>query len=129
MLEKWFKRATPEARPLPTPTAELSLGALLVRMAKADSNYHAAEISVVDRILATQFNLSPLEAAKMRADCERLEKAAPDTKEFVELVNANIPADQRNALLEALADVASADGIQHPEEQALIKSLAVSLDV
>ena len=52
MFEKWFKRAAPEAPPLPVATAELSLGALLVRMAKADNDYHVAEIGVVDRVLA-----------------------------------------------------------------------------
>ena len=77
MFEKWFKRAAPDSPPLPTPTAELSLGALLVRMAKADSNYHVTEIGVVDRVLAAQFDLSPVDAAKMGAECERLEKEAP----------------------------------------------------
>jgi uncharacterized tellurite resistance protein B-like protein len=128
MFEKWFKRAAPEAPPLPIPTAELSLGALLVRMAKADNNYHVTEIGVVDRVLAAQFNLSPVDSAKMRADCERLEKAAPDTAQFVDLINANVPAPQRRALLKALADVARADGIDRPEEEALIKVLAAGLD-
>lgn len=128
MFEKWFKRAAPEAPPLPVPTAELSLGALLVRMAKADNNYHVAEIGVVDRVLAAQFDLSSVDAAKMRADCERLEKAAPATDPFVELINANVPSAQRRALLKALADVARADGVDHPEEEALIKILAEGLD-
>ncbi|WP_298256972.1 TerB family tellurite resistance protein [uncultured Litoreibacter sp.] len=128
MFEKWFKRTSPEAPPLPTPTAELSLGALLVRMAKADKNYHVTEIGVVDRVLASQFDLTSVEAARMRADCERLEKAAPDTAQFIALINSNIPTAQRRALLKALADVARADGIDHPEEEALIQVLATELD-
>lgn len=127
MFSSWFKPTASDTQPLPEVTAELSLGALLVRMAKADQNYHVAEIGVVDRVLAAQFGLTAIDAAKMRATCERLEKAAPDTEQFVKLIHDNVPAEQRRALIKALVDVARADGIDHPEEEALIKTLAAGL--
>lgn len=124
----WFKRHRDDA-PLPEVTPDLAVGALLVRLAKSDQTYHVAEIGVMDRVLAARFNLSEVEAAKMRATCEKLEKAAPETDTFTALVYANIPAEQRRALIKALVDVARADGINRPEEEALIKELAAKLGV
>lgn len=126
MFKSWFSTAadTPE---IPEPNADLSLGALLVRMAKADKEYHVQEIGVVDRVLGAQFNLSAVDAAKMRATCEALEKIAPDTEQFVTLIRENISEPQRRGLMEALVDVARADGITHPQELALIRDLGPAL--
>ena len=126
MFASWFTKSTP-AEPLPEVTTELALGALLVRMAKVDEIYHHAEISTLDRVLADRFALNPVEAAKMRATCEQLEKAAPDTDEFVALVRDNVPLGDRAALLTVLKRVAEADGVERAEEMALIKELRLSL--
>jgi len=126
MFRSWFSRAESEAD-IPEPTADLSLGALLVRMAKADNEYHINEITMVDRVLETQFEISALEAAKMRATCETLEKMAPGTDRFVELIRDNVPMSQRRALIQALDDVARADGIKHDGEAKMIHELGSAL--
>jgi len=126
MFTSWFTK--PEtAEPLPEVTTELALGALLVRMAKVDGVYHRAEISTLDRVLADRFDLNPVEAAKMRATCELLEKAAPDTDAFVALIRDNVDLQERAALLSTLQRVAEADGVERAEEMALIKELRLSL--
>lgn len=122
MFKSWFAKPA-EDIDVPEADADLSLGALLVRMAKADNEYHVAEITMVDRILASQFNLNTIDAAKMRATCETLEKLAPDTERFVELIRDNVGLAQRRALMVALVDVAKADGVDHPEEMALFLKL------
>ncbi|PTX56436.1 putative tellurite resistance protein B-like protein [Litoreibacter ponti] len=124
----WFRRR-PEAEPLPEVTPELALGALMVRMAKADHDYNAAEIGVMDKVLAAQFDLNPVEAAKMRATCERLEHDAPDTDQFAKLVHDNISVETRRALIKALVDVARADGVDRREESTLLTRLAAELEV
>ena len=126
MFSSWFSKPLPSA-PLPEVTAELALGALLVRMAKVDEVYHLAEISTLDRVLADRFDLNPVEAAKMRATCEQLEKAAPDTEQFVALVRDNVALADRAALLTTLKRVAEADGVERTEEMDLIKELRLSL--
>ena len=126
MFASWFTKSTP-AEPLPDVTTDLALGALLVRMAKVDGVYHRAEISTLDRVLADRFDLNPVEAAKMRATCEQLEKAAPDTDEFVGLVSDNVPLADRAALLTVLKRVAEADGVERAEEMQLIKELRLAL--
>ncbi|MEM9639364.1 MAG: TerB family tellurite resistance protein, partial [Pseudomonadota bacterium] len=74
MFERLFPRRKPDPKPLPQPNAQLALGALLVRVAMADRNYQASEVGQIDRILAATFDLKQLEAAKLRATCEALER-------------------------------------------------------
>lgn len=126
MFSSWFTKS-PRSEPLPEVTTELALGALLVRMAKVDEVYHYAEISTLDRVLAARFDLNPVEAAKMRATCELLEKAAPDTAKFVALIRDNVDLKDRVALLSALQRIAEADGVERTEEMELIKELRLSL--
>ena len=79
MFERLFPRRAPEPATLPQPNPQLALGALLVRVAFADEKYRATEIGQIDRILAQTFDLNPIDAAKLRATCEKLERDAPGT--------------------------------------------------
>ena len=64
---------------LPEADAQHALGALLVRAAKADKAYLFEEIEHIDDLLAHRYGLNPVEAAKLRAESEKLEEAMPDT--------------------------------------------------
>ena len=80
MLQKlWsaFKQQPAPQPPLPDPDTELALGALLVRVAMSDREYQFEEISLIDRILARMFKHDAIEAAKIRATCERLQCGGP----------------------------------------------------
>ena len=46
----------------------------LVRVALANHQYLAAEVAQIDETLGATFGLKPLEAAKLRAECEALER-------------------------------------------------------
>lgn len=106
----------PRPAPLPEPDADLALGALMVRVAKSDRNYQQSEISRIDRLLARIHGLGPIEAAKMRALCERLERAAPETDRFARLIRESVSVEARVAALQALWEVVLADGESQPEE-------------
>ncbi|MEM9549784.1 MAG: TerB family tellurite resistance protein [Pseudomonadota bacterium] len=124
MLQKlWeaFRPGPPSAPPLPDPDAELALGALLVRVAKSDERYQFEEISLIDRILARMFEHDPIEAAKVRATCERLHAAAPDTDTFAALIRETTSIDDRLAALDALWEVVLADGSEHPGELRILE--------
>ena len=120
-------RHTPAPAPLPEPDAEMALGALLVRVAMSDRDYDAKEIGEIDKILALSFGLGPIEAAKMRATCERLEKAAPGTGAFAKLIRTGTAHAPRVDMLTALWMVALADGDEHGEEKALLRQLQNAL--
>lgn len=110
MFERLFPRRKTSPKPLPQPNAQLALGALLVRVALADRDYQASEVGQIDRILSATFNLKPLDAAKLRATCEALERHAPGTPEFAQILRDEVEYADRKALADAMWSVALADG-------------------
>jgi len=106
MLKKLFQAFRPKtSSPLPDPDAELALGALLVRVAQSDRDYQVEEISLIDRILARLYQHNALEAAKVRATCEKLHAAAPETDTFGRLIRETTGLEERLAALDALWEV------------------------
>jgi uncharacterized tellurite resistance protein B-like protein len=127
MFQRLFPRRKPEPKTLPQPNAQLALGALLVRVAFADKDYRAAEIGQIDRILAQTFDLGPIDAAKLRATCEALERDAPDTSEFAGILREEIDYADRLALGESMWSVALADGHRHEKEEIQLLAIETAL--
>ncbi|MDK3073125.1 TerB family tellurite resistance protein [Sedimentitalea sp. JM2-8] len=123
MLNKLFAafRAS-NTEELPDPDAELALGALLVRVAMSDRDYKVAEISLIDRILARLFQHNAIEAAKIRATCEKLHAAAPETDTFAKLIRETTGLSERLAALDALWEVVLADGDPKEDELRVLES-------
>lgn len=131
MISEWLHRLRSQSEPehLPEPDAKLALGALMVRVAKADKTYRVEEIALIDRLLADRFQLNPVEAAKMRATCEKLEHDAPDSHEFEELVKQGVHYPDRLSIYHALWRIMLADGHQHTKEHAVLKETADALGI
>lgn len=127
MLERLFPRFAPPPKPLPQPNAQLALGALLVRVALANRQYVAAEVAQIDKVLAATFALKPLDAAKLRAQCEALERHAPGTQEFAEILRLEVPYANRKALGDAMWAVALADGVLDDAEEAQLIAIETAL--
>ena len=128
MLRKLFQTfRPPETTPLPDPDAELALGALLVRVAKSDRDYKLEEISLIDRILARLYQHNAIEAAKVRATCEKLHAAAPDTDTFGKLIRETTGLPERLAALDALWEVVLADGDQGEGEVTIVEEARKSM--
>ncbi|MBW4710261.1 TerB family tellurite resistance protein [Roseobacter sp. YSTF-M11] len=127
MFERLFPRRKPDPKPLPQPNAQLALGALLVRIAFADKSYQAAEVGQIDKILASTFDLKPLEAAKLRATCEALERHAPGTPEFARILRDEVDYEDRKALADAMWSVALADGERDEGEELQLLAIETAL--
>ena len=127
MFDRLFPRRVPDPQPLPQPNAQLALGALLVRVALADATYKASEIGQIARILARTFALTPLEAAKLRATCEALERHAPGTPEFAEILREEVDYADRKALGDAMWSVALADGDRDDAEEVQLQAIETAL--
>jgi uncharacterized tellurite resistance protein B-like protein len=127
MFSRLFPRLAPQPKPLPQPNAQLALGALLVRVALANRNYVASEVAQIDRTLAATFKLKPLEAAKLRADCEALERHAPGTPEFTAIVRDEVAYTDRKALADAMWAVAIADGRRDDAEEIQLLAIETAL--
>ncbi|MEM6941154.1 MAG: TerB family tellurite resistance protein [Pseudomonadota bacterium] len=129
MFERLFPRRAPAPKPLPQPNAQLALGALLVRVAFADRNYQASEIGQIDRILSKTFDLGPIEAAKLRATCEALERDAPETPHFAQILREEVDYADRKALGTAMWAVALADGHRHTAEEIQLTAIETALGI
>lgn len=117
----------PKPDPLPEPDEKLALGALMVRVAKSDHSYRFEEISSIDRLLTRLFGLNPVEAAKMRATCEKLEREAPETEHFAHVIRETTTFAARLDALEAMWEVLLADGVRRDEEVAVIKAARIAM--
>jgi len=130
MFAELLQRLTaPAPAELPDTDARLALSALLVRIAKSDGHYDVTEIARIDRILAQRHELSPVDAAKLRADAEKLEAEAPDTVRFTRAIKDAVAYEDRTAVVEALWAVVLADGVRDHEEDALLRLTASLLGI
>lgn len=119
-LKAFFHHGPRKPDPLPEPDAKLALGTLLVRVARADDTYLFEEISQIDRILAQAFDLNPVAAAKMRATCEKLAHTITDDEKMAALIRDNVDYAHRVETVQAMWQVAWADGITDDRETALV---------
>jgi uncharacterized tellurite resistance protein B-like protein len=125
MIDTLLRRLlAPQPPRLPEPDARLALAALLVRVARTDGSYSQAEIDHIDRVLRIRHGLGPFEAARLRAEAETLEAAAPDTVRFTRAIKAATALEDRADLVSALWSVALADGARDAEEDRLLRLVA-----
>ena len=116
----------PQAEPLHDGDARLAMTALLVRLARADNEYAAAEIHRITQVIMARYELAEPEAIALRETAETLEQEAPDTVRFTRAIKDRVAYEDRIAVVEALWQVALADGNRDAEEDALLR-LVVSL--
>lgn len=119
----------PTPEPLTAPDAELALAALLVRLARADDHYDEAEKIRIDRVLAHRRGLDMAQATVLRHEAEEVEAEAPDTVRFTRALKDMIAYEDRTGIIEALWEVALADGARSAAEDALIRLAANLLGV
>ena len=119
------------AAPEPIDTLDLrrALTALLVRLARSDNHYAATEIIRIDRIISARYGLDKDAAASLRAEAEQLESEAPDTVRFTRAIKDAVPYEDRVGVIEALWEVALADGGRDQDEDALVRLVSNLLGV
>ena len=130
MFADFLSRLTkPDPEPLNDGDARLALTALLVRIAKSDGAYEASEKARIEAIGAARYDLSPADAADLLKDAEALEAEAPDTVRFTRAIKDAVAYEDRIAVVEALWQVALADGERDAKEDAVIRMAASFLGV
>ncbi len=111
----------PAPEMLPDADARLALSALMVRLARADGHYDADERARITRILSGRYGLDMAGAEALRIDAEALEAEAPDTVRFTRAIKDAVPFEARAEVIEALWQVALADGAREAHEDSLIR--------
>lgn len=119
----------PAPAPLTDADARLALAALLVRVARTDHLYAAEEVERIDAILMQHYGLTPFAAADLRAEAEALEAKAPDTIRFTRALKDAVPLEGRAALVQALWQVALADGSRDGGEDQMLRLIANLLGI
>ena len=128
MFADILRRLTaPQPDPLPDTDARLALGALLVRLARADGHFDAAERARITAILEERYALD--DASELLAECEALEAEAPDTVRFTRAIKGAVAYEDRLAVIKAMWAVVLADGKRDPEENSLMRMVAPMLGV
>lgn len=130
MFGELLKRLVqPEPERLGGDDAQLALAALLVRVARSDGHYDAAEIARIDQVICDRYGLSAAEAAELRSHAEVLETEAPDTVRFTRAIKDAVAYEDRRSVVESLWSVVLADGERAQEEDALLRLVANLLGV
>ncbi len=130
MFADFLSRLTqPQPQTLPDADARLALTALLVRVARSDGAYDAAEQQQITEIIIARYGLTNTDADLLRGEAEALEDEAPDTFKFTEAIKNAVPYEQRIGVIEALWQVVLADGTREAEEDQLLRLVAKFLGV
>ncbi|MEM1382945.1 MAG: TerB family tellurite resistance protein [Pseudomonadota bacterium] len=131
MLDRLFKLLEGEAEPqtLPEEEAREAVAALLVAAARADGSYDGDERALIDRILTARFALSPWQAGALREAGEAAEASSTGLHRFTLAVKRSVPLEQRVEIIEAVLEVAYADGDRSAEEASLVRQLVGLLHI
>ncbi|MCC6304595.1 MAG: TerB family tellurite resistance protein [Rhodobacteraceae bacterium] len=129
LLRRFAADGALAGRTLASGDARLALAALLVRVARIDGSYEAAETRGIDDVLARRHGLGAAAAAALRARAEALEADAADTVRFTRALKEAVPYEERAALLETLWEVVLADGGRSSEEDAELRLVAGLLGI
>ncbi len=121
--------AAPEPEQLSDPDARVALGALLVRIAKADGEYAAIEVKTIDQILSARYGIGADEATALRKECEQLEAEAPDTVRFTRAIKDAVVHDDRVAVVSDLWKLVMADGVRDDEEDSIMRMVTSLLGI
>ncbi|MEM7497681.1 MAG: TerB family tellurite resistance protein [Pseudomonadota bacterium] len=100
-----------------------ALAVILVHAARADGQYDAEERGDIDRVLMGRYGLGAADAAALRAEAETDEANAAGLQRFTSAIKNAVPFEDRIAIIEAVWEVAYADGERSHEESALVRKL------
>ncbi|EPX75909.1 TerB family tellurite resistance protein [Salipiger mucosus] len=114
-LRYWL--GAPERTQLDPGDVPLALGALLVRLARAEEGRLIREAAAIDAILARRHELTAQEALEMRETCEALAEFAPETARFAAILRVSVPYADRLSIARCLCEVMRVAGA---EEEALV---------
>lgn len=99
-----------------------AVAALLVEAARADNVYEDREKTIIDRVLASRFEIEPTQAASLRQEGELLQERAVDLHAFTKSAK-EMPPPEKISLIESLWEIVLSDGAKDAHEDALMRRL------
>jgi uncharacterized tellurite resistance protein B-like protein len=103
---------------------QTAVAVLLVEAARRDDTFDAVERATIERLLAEKFGLSADATRKLLAEAEATADRTSQLHPFTRRTVERMDPQERILLIEMLWEVAYADGILDPEEDALVRRIA-----
>lgn len=122
MLDAFLKKLTNKEPESGDDPLQIAFAALLIEAARADEDYAADEIAIIDRALASKFSLDDGGAACLRAKAEAVQRDAADLQRFTRVAK-EMSGDDKRALIEELWLIVLSDGERDPFEDTLIRRI------
>jgi uncharacterized tellurite resistance protein B-like protein len=116
--------AVPEPKTGGRDELQTAVAVLLVEAARRDDTFDTVERTAIERLLAQKFALSPEATRQLLAQAEATADRTSQLHPFTRLAVERMDPQQRIRLIEMLWEVAYADGILDPEEDALVRRIA-----
>jgi len=107
----------------------IAVAALLLEAAKIDASFDDVERERVLALVERRFGLSPADAAGLVAKAEKEVERSAQLFGFVRSVNENFSLEKKIELIDMLWEVAYADGVLDPLEDALLRRIGGLIDV
>lgn len=108
---------------------QLAVAALLMEAAQVDGHLDEPERAAVKRLLARRFGLSEDSARELSALAEQRAERSTQLFGFTRVINENFPRPRRVEVIEMLWEVAYADGVLDPLEDAMLRQVGGLVDV
>jgi uncharacterized tellurite resistance protein B-like protein len=103
---------------------QIAVAALLVHAARMDDTFDVAERQIIERLLAARFTLAPEAVQRLLAAAERRAEDSSQLYPFIRLAVERLDEAERVRLIEMMWEVAYADGVLDPDEDALLRRVA-----
>ena len=116
--------AAPESAPSSPDQLQIAVAVLLVEAARMDDSFDDAERAAIERLLAAKFELTPAATQELLALAESTAEKSNQLHPFTRLAVQRMDPEQRVRLIEMLWEIAYADGVLDPEEDALLRRVA-----
>jgi uncharacterized tellurite resistance protein B-like protein len=103
---------------------ETSVAVLLVEAARMDATFGDDERAVIEKLLAERFDMTADEVAELVRQAEGTVADTTQYFPFTHYITQSMSSERKSELIEMLWQVAYADGVLDPDEDALIRQLA-----
>jgi uncharacterized tellurite resistance protein B-like protein len=103
---------------------QIAVAALLVHAALMDDTFDIAERRTIERLLAARFALAPDAVRHLLATAERRAEDSSQLYPFIRVAVEQLDERERIQLIEMMWEVAYADGVLDPDEDALLRRVA-----
>jgi uncharacterized tellurite resistance protein B-like protein len=123
MLQQILAFLSAGAPPRTEPDRKLAVAVLLVEAAYRDDTFSPQERGVIARLLNEKFGLTDGDCEQLLSDAEGINASMTQLHPYTRVVFEQMTPAERIELIEMMWEVAYADGVLDPEEDALIRRL------